>query len=224
MRLFLLPPWCYSLDEMIATMESKTDISEFGKVLNARERALVEYYLQGMSLKEAGIKAGYSAHSASWTAGKVLKKPRVKAYLDALGTEVMRKTSRTPEGIRDKIAEIADKAQKEDTRLRALELLGKATPGTFEPARAPVEFNLFAILGNLVNAPTPSPATIDLSPSPEPGAPDNVSTASEPGQIALPADPDSPPATPLYVDIQPDKIVDQISSSTTPVAEQDTKQ
>ena len=196
-----------------------TETEDLAKVLTAREKALVEYYLQLNSITEAGIKAGYSAKSACWTAGKVLKKAHVKAYLDQLSKEVYRKLKRTPDGIREKIAEIAESTTKDETRLKALELLGRATPGTFEKAAPALEVNLFSILGDLVrNAPAlTAPGAIDITSLPVdiPSAPIiekavDHATPADPTKIPTPQDePGTPPPPGIDIDIDPQKISDQ---------------
>lgn len=190
--------------------------------LTPRQKRFVDLYITLENPTKACIEAGYSPKSARTTGYEILKNPTIKRAIEARLLEVNAGKGLTPDDIRRKIRDLADNATKEDTRLRALELLGRATPGTFEPARAPVEINLFAILGKLIDTPMPVSA-IDTTTTPVIASIEPASPVT-PTDTARPADPTSPPATPLYVDIQPDKIVDQISSSTTPVAEQDTKQ
>ena len=62
----------------------KTEAEELGKALKPRERAFVREYLHDLNGTQAAIRIGYSEKSAASQASRLLRKPEVKAYRDAL--------------------------------------------------------------------------------------------------------------------------------------------
>lgn len=59
-------------------------VTELGKKLTARERAFVREYLVDLNGTKAAIRAHYSEKSAASQASRLLRKPEVRAYRDAL--------------------------------------------------------------------------------------------------------------------------------------------
>ena len=57
---------------------------ELGKKLNARERAFVKEYLIDLNGTKAAIRAHYAEKNAASQASRLLKKPEIQAYRDAL--------------------------------------------------------------------------------------------------------------------------------------------
>ena len=62
----------------------KTEAEELGTALKPRERAFVREYLHDLNGTQAAIRIGYSEKSAASQASRLLRKPEVKAYRDAL--------------------------------------------------------------------------------------------------------------------------------------------
>ena len=58
--------------------------AELGKKLNARERAFVKEYLIDMNGTKAAIRTHYAEKNAASQASRLLKKPEIQAYRDAL--------------------------------------------------------------------------------------------------------------------------------------------
>ena len=58
--------------------------AELGKKLNARERAFVKEYLIDLNGTKAAIRAHYAEKNAASQASRLLKKPEIQAYRDAL--------------------------------------------------------------------------------------------------------------------------------------------
>lgn len=64
--------------------KSGTTVVELGKKLTARERAFVRQYLVDLNGTQAAIRVGYSEKTAASQASRLLRKPDVQAYRDAL--------------------------------------------------------------------------------------------------------------------------------------------
>ena len=64
--------------------KSGTTVVELGKKLTARERAFVREYLVDLNGTKAAIRAHYSEKSAASQASRLLRKPEIRAYQDAL--------------------------------------------------------------------------------------------------------------------------------------------
>ena len=102
-----------------------------GKVFNLseRERSLAEYY-SGECLgnaEMAAIKAGYSKRYARGNAYKIIKRKRVRDYIEYLTQETVNERIATIEQIKEFWTEIMnDENAKDRDRLRASELLAKA--------------------------------------------------------------------------------------------------
>ena len=64
--------------------KSGTTAAELGKKLNARERAFVKEYLIDLNGTKAAIRAHYAEKNAASQASRLLKKPEIQAYRDAL--------------------------------------------------------------------------------------------------------------------------------------------
>lgn len=195
--------------------------------LTTRQKLFVDHYITLQNATKACIEAGYSRKTAGSIGTENLHKPLIKQAIEERIAQAGRERGWTPAQIRGKIQDLAEKSTKEDTRLRALELLGKATPGTFEQAKTGDTFNLFALLGDLVKAPslTVSPASaVDTTLERKaPSAPIYIEEGSRPStvedaQLSSPQErPGSPLPPPNCIGTNTDKISDQISSLTTPV-------
>lgn len=62
----------------------KTEAEKLGEALKPRERAFVHEYLHDLNGTKAAIRVGYSEKSAASQASRLLRKPDVQAYRDAL--------------------------------------------------------------------------------------------------------------------------------------------
>lgn len=62
----------------------KTEVEKLGEALKERERLFVREYLVDLNGTRAAIRAGYSEKSAASQASRLLRKPEVRAYRDAL--------------------------------------------------------------------------------------------------------------------------------------------
>lgn len=62
----------------------KTEAEKLGEALKPRERAFVHEYLHDLNGTKAAIRVGYSEKTAASQASRLLRKPNVQAYRDAL--------------------------------------------------------------------------------------------------------------------------------------------
>ena len=60
------------------------ELQQLAAALTPRERKFVHEYLVDLNGKDAAIRAGYSEKTAASQASRLLRKPEVKAYRDAL--------------------------------------------------------------------------------------------------------------------------------------------
>ncbi|WP_298022219.1 terminase small subunit [uncultured Dysosmobacter sp.] len=65
-------------------MAERTEAEKLGEVLKPRERTFVREYLVDLCGTKAAVRAGYSEKSAASQASRLLRKPEVRAYRDAL--------------------------------------------------------------------------------------------------------------------------------------------
>ncbi len=132
---------------MIATMERAYD------QLTVRQRLFIDHWLECRNGSEAARRAGYSKASACAIATENLRKPTVKQAIAERIKEIGLDSRLTPERIKASIANLAyDETLKPDTRLKALELAGRAVPGTFEPLPSTGQtINFFTVLAKLAS-------------------------------------------------------------------------
>lgn len=62
----------------------KTEAEKLGEALKPRERRFVHEYLVDLNGTQAAIRAGYSEKTAASQASRLLRKPEIRAYRDAL--------------------------------------------------------------------------------------------------------------------------------------------
>lgn len=65
-------------------MAEERSVEELGRKLRPRERQFVREYLQDLNGTAAAIRTGYSEKSAASQASRLLRKPEVREYRDAL--------------------------------------------------------------------------------------------------------------------------------------------
>lgn len=65
-------------------MEEERGAEELGRALRPRERQFVREYLQDLNGTAAAVRTGYSEKSAASQASRLLRKPQIRAYRDAL--------------------------------------------------------------------------------------------------------------------------------------------
>lgn len=203
--------------------------------LTLQDLRVANAYIETQSYQKAGEIAGYTGKYARNTAYKRLQKENVRSYVRAKLEEIRQAENvrLTPERIKAKIAEKAfNDGLKPEVQLKALELAGKATPGTFEPsAPSGPTFNVFNVLAKLatvapsayidVATSTPSISTPTTSAAPLPPAVDPVAVAHSPSDAptfsSAPGDVATPQAGGVYSDTTTPKFVAQKKEELTPV-------
>lgn len=95
-------------------------------VITAKQKRFCDEYLIDMNATQAAIRAGYSKKTAGAIGSENLKKPEIRAYIDARLEPMEDNTIMRAEEVQQVITEIArDKAAPRKDRLKAAELMGK---------------------------------------------------------------------------------------------------
>ena len=87
--------------------------------ITKKQQKFIQEYVKCFNATKAARKAGYSARSAHVQGCKLLKKPNILAEID--------KFKMSSEEIKMRIESIAREGETDATKLRALELAGRAT-------------------------------------------------------------------------------------------------
>lgn len=132
--------------------EEARSAEELGRNLKPRERQFVREYLQDLNGTAAAIRCGYSERSAASQASRLLRKPEIREYRDALLKEQFEAIGVTKHTLAAEVWEVFQRCMEKkpvlewnsDLRewvesgnwsfdskgaLRALDLLGKMLPG-----------------------------------------------------------------------------------------------
>lgn len=96
------------------TERERTEAEKLGEALKPRERTFVHEYLHDLNGTKAAQRVGYSEKSAASQASRLLRKPEVRAYRDALLQEQFDAIGVTKHSIAAEVWEIYQKCcQKE---------------------------------------------------------------------------------------------------------------
>ena len=111
------------------------------KELNPKQKAFANEYIITGNATQFAIKAGYSKSYANTNAGKLLRKPAVKAYIDKRLKQIEDKKIMDIREVMEKLSEIGrgetveeqvtnsgdvvETSAKTSDRIRAMELIGK---------------------------------------------------------------------------------------------------
>ena len=101
--------------------------------LTEKERIFADEYIKTTNATQSAIKAGYSEKTASVTGSKMLRKPKVRQYIDAVMNERSKNTIATADEVLEYLTKVMNGEEKDafglDTsiadRTKAAELLGK---------------------------------------------------------------------------------------------------
>ena len=101
--------------------------------LTEKERIFADEYIKTTNATQSAIKAGYSEKTASVTGSKMLRKPKVRQYIDAIMNERSKNTIATADEVLEYLTKVMNGEEKDafglDTsiadRTKAAELLGK---------------------------------------------------------------------------------------------------
>lgn len=101
--------------------------------LTEKERIFADEYIKTTNATQSAIKAGYAENSASVTGSKMLRKPKVRQYIDAVMNERSKNTIATADEILEYLTRVMCGEEKDAfgldvsvaDRTKAAELLGK---------------------------------------------------------------------------------------------------
>ena len=93
--------------------------------LGARHSLFVAEYLTDLNATQAAIRAGYSVRRARQTGFDLLQIPHVAAAVAAAQGQKIRRVEITADAILARLDALADGAERDSDKIRALELLGK---------------------------------------------------------------------------------------------------
>lgn len=101
--------------------------------LTEKERIFADEYIKTTNATQSAIKAGYAENSASVTGSKMLRKPKVRQYIDAVMNERSKNTIATADEVLEYLTRVMNGEEKDafgldvsvNDRTKAAELLGK---------------------------------------------------------------------------------------------------
>lgn len=101
--------------------------------LTEKERIFADEYIKTTNATQSAIKAGYAENSASVTGSKMLRKPKVRQYIDAVMNERSKNTIATADEVLQYLTRVMNGEEKDAfgldvsvaDRTKAAELLGK---------------------------------------------------------------------------------------------------
>ena len=101
--------------------------------LTKKERIFADEYIKTTNATQSAIKAGYAENSASVTGSKMLRKPKVHQYIDAVMSERSKNTIATADEVLEYLTRVVRGEEKDAfgldvsvaDRTKAAELLGK---------------------------------------------------------------------------------------------------
>lgn len=101
--------------------------------LTEKERIFADEYIKTTNATQSAIKAGYAENSASVTGSKMLRKPKVRQYIDAVMNERSKDTIATADEVLEYLTRVVRGEEKDAfgldvsvaDRTKAAELLGK---------------------------------------------------------------------------------------------------
>ena len=101
--------------------------------LTEKERIFADEYIKTTNATQSAIKAGYAENSASVTGSKMLRKPKVRQYIDAVMNERSKNTIATANEVLEYLTRVVRGEEKDAFGLdvsvadktKAAELLGK---------------------------------------------------------------------------------------------------
>ena len=110
-----------------------TNIEDLAQKLTKKERIFADEYVKTTNGTQSAITAGYSEKTASVTASKMLRKPKVRQYIDAIMDERSKDTIATADEVLEYLTRVVRGEEKDAFGLdvsvadktKAAELLGK---------------------------------------------------------------------------------------------------
>ena len=101
--------------------------------LTEKERIFADEYIKTTNATQSAIKDGYSENNARVTGSKMLRKPKVRQYIDAVMSERSKNTIATADEVLEYLTRVMNGEEKDafgldvsvNDRTKAAELLGK---------------------------------------------------------------------------------------------------
>lgn len=101
--------------------------------LTEKERIFADEYIKTTNATQSAITAGYAENSASVTGSKMLRKPKVRQYIDTVMSERSKNTIATADEVLEYLTRVMNGEEKDafgldvsvNDRTKAAELLGK---------------------------------------------------------------------------------------------------
>nr|DAY11181.1 MAG TPA: Terminase small subunit [Caudoviricetes sp.] len=101
--------------------------------LTEKERIFADEYIKTTNATQSAIKAGYAENSASVTGSKMLRKPKVRQYIDGVMEKRSKNTIATADEVLEYLTKVMNGEEKDAfgldasiaDRTKAAELLGK---------------------------------------------------------------------------------------------------
>lgn len=97
--------------------------------LNAKQKRFCEEYVVDLNATQASIRAGYSKKTGGIIGFEHLSKPKIQAYIAELQAQIAKDNKITIRSVIERIDYIADEAEEDATRLKALDMLMKFLGG-----------------------------------------------------------------------------------------------
>lgn len=109
------------------------DIKKLARELTKKERMFADTYIETTNMTQSAIKAGYSKRSAGVTGSRLLKKAKIKQYIEAVMEERSKSTIATADEVLQYLTRVMKGEEKDQfgldisvaDRTKAAELLGK---------------------------------------------------------------------------------------------------
>ena len=89
-----------------------TNIEELAQKLTKKERIFADEYVKTTNGTQSAITAGYSEKTASVTASKMLRKPKVRQYIDAIMDERSKDTIATADEVLEYLTRVVVEKKK----------------------------------------------------------------------------------------------------------------
>lgn len=106
-----------------------------------QQRFIAAYIANGGNGTQAAIEAGYAPRSAAVTASEMLKMEKIRKRLDGQKTEQLDRLALSADWVTSRLMTLADDADSDATKVRALETLGKVL-GIYAPDKKQIDANV----------------------------------------------------------------------------------
>jgi phage terminase small subunit len=103
-------------------------VSKNQSILSSKQEEFCNQYLVDLNATQSAVRSGYTETTARANCGRMLADPKVKARIDELKVERIKRTQIEVDEVIDRLLRVADKSEDEGdwhASLRAIELLGK---------------------------------------------------------------------------------------------------